>query len=160
MFEYFSRLLNIPLAIVRLNYACELRYGVLVDLAQRIAQGEPVELATGHFNVLWQGDANAMALRALAHVSTPPWIVNATGPEVLGVRAVCERLGELLNKSVRFVGTESPEALLSNAARGFQRLGTPRVGADELIEHVAGWVARGGRSLGKPTHFESRDGRF
>ena len=160
MFEYFSRLLNIPLAIVRLNYACELRYGVLVDLAQRIVRGEPVELEMGHFNVLWQGDANAMALRALAHVSTPPWIVNVTGPEVLSVRAVCERLGELLNKPVRFVGSESPEALLSNAARGFERLGTPRVGAGELIEHVADWVARGGRSLGKPTHFESRDGRF
>ncbi|HEV7224349.1 MAG TPA: NAD(P)-dependent oxidoreductase [Pirellulales bacterium] len=160
MFAYFSRSLDIPLAIVRLNYACELRYGVLVDLAQRVARGEPVELSMGHFNVIWQGDANAMALRALARVSTPPWIVNVTGPETLSVREVCRRFGELLQKPVRLVGEESAAALLSNASIGLAQLGPPRVNADELIERVADWVARGGRSLGKPTHFESRDGRF
>jgi nucleoside-diphosphate-sugar epimerase len=160
LFAYFSRALNIPMAILRLNYACELRYGVLVDLAQRIARGEPIDLTMGHFNVIWQGDANAMTLRALAHVSTPPWVVNMTGPETLSVRDVCIRLGELLGKPVRFSGIESPEALLSNASIGLARLGPPRVSAAELTGHVADWIARGGRTLGKPTHFESRDGKF
>jgi nucleoside-diphosphate-sugar epimerase len=160
LFAYFSRALNIPMAILRLNYACELRYGVLVDLAQRIARGEPIDLTMGHFNVIWQGDANAMTLRALAHVSTPPWVVNMTGPETLSVRDVCLRLGEVLGKPVRFSGSEAPEALLSNASIGLKRLGPPRVSAAELAEHVADWIARGGRTLGKPTHFESRDGKF
>lgn len=160
MFAYFSRSLNIPLAIVRLNYACELRYGVLVDLAQRVARGEPIELSMGHFNVIWQGDANAMALRALDRVSTPPWIVNVTGPETLSVREVCRRFGELLQRPARLVGEESAAALLNNASIGLAQLGPPRVSADELIERVADWVARGGRSLDKPTHFESRDGKF
>lgn len=160
LFAYFSRALNIPLAILRLNYACELRYGVLVDLAQRIARGEPIDLAMGYFNVIWQGDANAMTLRALDHVSTPPWVVNMTGPETLSVREVCLRLGELLGKPVHFSGSEAPEALLSNASIGLERLGPVRVSAAELAEHVADWIARGGRTLGKPTHFESRDGKF
>lgn len=160
LFAYFSRALNIPLAILRLNYACELRYGVLVDLAQRIARGEPIDLAMGYFNVIWQGDANAMTLRALDHVSTPPWVVNMTGPETLAVRDVCLRLGEVLGKPVRFSGSEAPEAWLSNASIGLAQLGPPRVSAAELTEQVADWIARGGRTLGKPTHFESRDGRF
>jgi nucleoside-diphosphate-sugar epimerase len=160
LFAYFSRALNIPLAILRLNYACELRYGVLVDLAQRISREEPIDLAMGHFNVIWQGDANAMTLRAFDHVSTPPWVVNMTGPETLSVREVCLRLGEVLGKPVRFSGSEAPEALLSNASIGLAQLGPPRVSAAELTEQVAGWIARGGRTLGKPTHFESRDGKF
>jgi len=160
MFAYFSRALKIPMAIVRLNYACELRYGVLVDLAQRIERGEMIDLAMGHFNVIWQGDANAMTLRALEHVSTPPWVVNVTGPETLSVRDVGRRLAELLGKPVRFAGGEAPEALLSNASIGLAQLGPPRVTAAELTERVADWVARGGRSLDKPTHFESRDGKF
>jgi len=160
LFAYFSRALNTPMAILRLNYACELRYGVLVDLAQRIVCGEPIDLAMGYFNVIWQGDANAMTLRALAHVSTPPWVVNMTGPETLSVRDVCIRLGELLGKPVHFSRSESTEALLSNASIGLERLGPPRVSAAELAEHVADWIARGGRTLGKPTHFESRDGKF
>jgi nucleoside-diphosphate-sugar epimerase len=160
LFAYFSRVLNIPLAILRLNYACELRYGVLVDLAQRISREEPIDLAMGHFNVIWQGDANAMTLRAFDHVSTPPWVVNMTGPETLAVREVCLRLGELLGKPVYLSGSEAPEALLSNASIGLARLGPPRVSAAELTERVADWIARGGRTLGKPTHFESRDGKF
>ena len=160
LLAYLCRKLKIPMAILRLNYACELRYGVLVDLAQRIVRGEPIELAMGHFNVIWQGDANAMALRALEFTSTPPWIVNVTGPETLSVREVCRRLGEWLGKPVRFSGSEAPEALLSNASMAWATLGPPRVTAAKLIEHVADWVARGGRTLDKPTHFESRDGRF
>ncbi len=160
LFEFFSRSLQIPMAIIRLNYACDLRYGVLVDLAQQIDRGQPINLAMGHFNTIWQGDANAMALAAFDHVSTPPWVVNLTGPELLSVRSVCQRLGELLGKPVQFVGSESPTALLSDPSRALERFGRPEVNADRLIEWVAGWIRRGGRTLNKPTHFESRSGRF
>jgi nucleoside-diphosphate-sugar epimerase len=160
VFEYFSRKFAIPMGILRLNYACELRYGVLVDIAQRVRDGQPVELGMGHFNVIWQGDANAMALRAFGRLATPPWVVNVTGPERLSVRAVGEQFGRLLGKPVRFAGTEARTALLSDARAGLGRLDPPRLPAQRLIEWVADWVARGGTSLGKPTHFESRDGRF
>ena len=160
MFEYFSQRHGTPGRIVRLNYAIDMRYGVLVDVAAKLQRGEPVDVTMGHVNVVWQGDANAMALRALDRVSTPPWIVNVTGPETLSVREVCRRFGELLQRPARLVGEESAAALLNNASIGLAQLGPPRVSADELIERVADWVARGGRSLDKPTHFESRDGKF
>jgi nucleoside-diphosphate-sugar epimerase len=160
VFEHFSCSLGIPVALIRLNYACDLRYGVLVDLAQRIAAGDTVDLNMGYFNTIWQGDANAMVLRAFDYVAVPPFVVNVTGPEMLSVRTVSERLARLMNKSVRFTGTEPATALLSNARHGLELLGPPRVSADQLIESVAHWVARGGRTLGKPTHFDVRDGRF
>lgn len=160
VFEHFSRSLGIPLAQIRLNYACELRYGVLVDLAQRIAAGETIDLSMGYFNTIWQGDANAMTLRVFDHLAVPPFVVNVTGPELLSVRTVSERMARLMNKPIRFSGAESPTALLSNAERGLQLLGPRRVTADQLIDWVAHWVARGGRVLGKPTHFEVRDGSF
>lgn len=160
LFEYFSRSQGTPLAIVRLNYACELRYGVLVDLAQRIQAGEPVDLSMGYLNTIWQGDANAMTLRALEQAASPPWTVNVTGAELLAVRSICDRLGELLDKLVRFTGVEADTAILSNVSRATELWGTPRVSVDQLLTWIADWVGRGGRSLGKPTHFESRDGRF
>jgi nucleoside-diphosphate-sugar epimerase len=160
VFEHFSRSLGIPVGLIRLNYACDLRYGVLVDLAQQIAAGETVDLSMGYFNTIWQGDANAMVLRAFDHVAVPPFVVNVTGPEMLSVRSVSERLARLMNNPVRFTGTEPASALLSNSHRGLELLGPPRVSADQLIEWVAYWVARGGRTLGKPTHFDVRDGRF
>jgi nucleoside-diphosphate-sugar epimerase len=160
MFEYFSRALHIPTALIRLNYACDLRYGVMVDLARRVWSGQPVDLTMGHFNTIWQGDANAWTLLAFEHVAVPPWIVNVTGPELLSVRAVCERFGRTMNKPVCFTWTESETALLSNAKRASERFRPPRVGADRLMEWVAHWVMRGGAHLGKPTHFESRLGRF
>jgi nucleoside-diphosphate-sugar epimerase len=160
IFEHFSRSFGTKVALVRLNYACELRYGVLVDLARRVWEGEKVDLGMGYFNTIWQGDANAMTLRAFDHVASPPWVVNVTGPERLSVRAVAERLGQLLGRPVRFEGGEAETALLSDARRGLEALGTPRVSAEQLIEWVAAWVAGGGRCLGKPTRFESRDGRF
>ena len=160
MFEYFSRSYGIPMMLLRLNYACELRYGVLVDLARRVWAGEEIGLGMAHFNVVWQGDANAMTLRAFEHTASPPRVINVTGPELLSVRSVCERLGQIMNRPVRFSGTEPDTALLSDARRGFELLGRPRVSADCLLEWVADWVARGGPNLGKPTHFESRDERF
>ena len=160
IFEHFSRTLGIRAVLVRLNYACDLRYGVLVDLAAKVLTGAPVDLSMGWFNTLWQGDANAMTLRCFDHAASPPLTVNLTGPERLNVRKTCERLGKLLGRQPVFVGTESPTALLSNARQAFSLFGLPRVDADQLLAWVADWLRKGGQTLRKPTHFEARDGRF
>lgn len=160
VFEYFSRHHGTCAAILRLNYATEMRYGILVDLAGRVARGEPVDLSMGYFNAIWQADANAMALAALAHASTPPFIVNMTGPEELSVRAVCMEFARRLGVDVAFTGREEDDALLSNGARGWALLGAPRVDAARMIEWIGDWTRRGGETLGRPTHFESRAGRF
>jgi nucleoside-diphosphate-sugar epimerase len=160
MFEYFSQTLLIPMAILRLNYATEMRYGVLVDLARTVAAGAPVNLAMGHVNVIWQGDANAAAVQAFTRLATPPLVLNVAGPEILSVRNVCEQFGDLLGKPPRFTGTEAPDALLNNASQCHHLFGPPRVGADQLIAWTAEWVRRGGPFLDKPTHFEARDGKF
>jgi hypothetical protein len=112
------------------------------------------------FNTIWQGDANAMTLRCLDHVASPPLVLNLTGPELLNVRECCEKLGRLLGRKPAFVGAQSPTALLSNARLALGLFGPPRVPADQLIEWVAAWVRQGGQTLNKPTHFEARDGRF
>jgi nucleoside-diphosphate-sugar epimerase len=160
IFEYFSEAGPTPTAILRLNYATEMRYGLLVDLAQQVAARRPIDLTMGYFNVIWQADANAMALAALAHAASPALIVNLAGPEELSVRATCEALAAHMDVPVRFTGREAPDALLSSGARGWSLLGRPRVDAAHLIGWTADWVGRGGGSLGKPTHFESRDGHF
>lgn len=160
MFEYFSGALGIPVALIRLNYACDLRYGVLVDIATKVWRGEPVDARMGWFNTIWQGDANALALLALEKCQSPAWIVNLTGPELVSVRDVAERFGARWAKPVKVDGAESADALLSDASRCRETLGMPGVCATELIEMVASWVERGGDLLGKPTHFESRDGKF
>jgi nucleoside-diphosphate-sugar epimerase len=160
MFEHFSRTDGTPTAILRLNYANEMRNGVLLDVAERVWNGRPVSLAMGHFNALWQGDANAMALCAFAHVKSPPFVVNLAGPETLSVRQVAEEFGRLLGRAVTFEGKEAADALLSNGELGYRLFGEPRVTAGQMIAWVADWVRRGGPTLGKPTHFETRDGRF
>jgi nucleoside-diphosphate-sugar epimerase len=160
IFEHFSRTLGIPLALLRLNYAIELRYGVLVDLAQRVWAGQPIHLAMGHVNVIWQADANAMVLQAFDHVASPPLVLNVAGPELLSVRRIAERFGRLLGRDVLLEGVEAPEALLSNGQLGHRLFGYPRVPVEAMIERIADWVQRGGESLGKPTHFEVRDGQF
>jgi nucleoside-diphosphate-sugar epimerase len=160
IFEHFSRTLNVPVAILRLNYASEMRYGVLADVARRVWEGRPVSLAMGCLNAIWQGDANAMTLCAFAHVASPPFVVNLAGPETLSVRRIAEEFGRLLDRPVTFEGEEAPEALLSNGQLGHRLYGYPRVPVRRMMEWLADWVRRGGASLGKPTHFESRDGRF
>jgi nucleoside-diphosphate-sugar epimerase len=160
MFGYFSRTLGVPVAIIRLNYAVDLRYGVLVDIARKVKAGEPVDLAMGYFNTIWQGDANAMTLRAFDHCAVPPRAFNVTGPSVVSVRQVCEQFGRLFGVAPKFTGTEADTALLSNAANAIAALGPLRVSLDELVGWVAEWVLRGGRLLTKPTHFEARDGKF
>lgn len=160
IFEHFSRTLNIPIAFIRLNYACEPRYGVLVDIAQQVWSNKPVDTTMGYLNTLWQGDANAMALQALERTATPPFVVNVTGPERLSVRGVAGQFGRILDKRLKFTGTEAQTALLSNASRAFQMFGPPRVNASQLIEMVADWIQHNRPTLNKPTHFETRDGKF
>ena len=160
LFQYFSRVHRTPMAILRLNYAADLRYGVLTDLSLRVFRREPIDLAMGYFNVIWQGDANAMAIAALAHVTSPPLVLNLAGREELSVRSVCRELARLMDVDVTFTGREASDALLSNGTRGWALLGVPRVGAATLMAWTAAWVRRGGEILGKPTHFESRSGRF
>jgi nucleoside-diphosphate-sugar epimerase len=159
-YEYCSRTFGIPIVLLRLNYATEMRYGVLVDLARRVWAGEPVDLTMGQLNAIWQADANAAALASFDHVSTPPLVLNIAGPEILSVRRVAEEFGQQFNKAVRFLGCESPDAILSNAQFAHRLFGYPRVTAGQMIAWIADWVARGGATLGKPTHFEVRDGKF
>jgi nucleoside-diphosphate-sugar epimerase len=150
-----------PTAIVRLNYAHDLRYGVLTDLALRVARGEPVNLAMGYVNVIWQGDANAFALAALAHASAPePFIVNVAGPSVLRVADLARALGARLGVEPTFDGEEKPDALLSDGSRMRALLDHAPLPLDTLLDWVADWVRRGGTLLGKPTNFDRRDGRF
>jgi nucleoside-diphosphate-sugar epimerase len=160
IFEHFSRTLGIPMVLLRLNYANELRYGVLVDLAQRIWVDQPIDLSMGQFNAIWQADANAMSLQAFASLSSPPTALNIAGPELLSVRRVALLFGELLGKQVAFEGVESADAILSNAQLSHRLFGYPRIGIRQMIEWIADWVRSGGTTLDKPTHFEVRDGNF
>lgn len=161
IFQYFSQKNSTPTVLLRLNYAVEMRYGVLVDIARQVFAGQPVDVSMGCFNVIWQGDANAQALQAFECAAKPQAaVLNITGPEILSVRRVAERFGALFNKSVTITGTEAPDALLNNAQLSHRLFGYPRVGAEQLIEWIAHWVQRGGSFLDKPTHFESREGKF
>ena len=160
VFEHFSRTHGTPMSIIRLNYACELRYGVLVDLATKIKDGQPIDVTMGSFNVIWQGDANAHALASLADCDSPPFAINVTGSEALSVRTISEQLAERMNLPVSFVGEESQSALLNNASISHSRYGLPEISVSELLNNVVEWVKRNGESLGKPTGFEVRDGKF
>ncbi|MFG0334467.1 MAG: NAD-dependent epimerase/dehydratase family protein [Maioricimonas sp. JB049] len=160
VFQHFSDVQKTATVLLRLNYACEFRYGVLVDLAEQVAAGTPIDLRMSYVNVIWQGDANARTLAALSLAQSPARLLNLAGPEILSVRNVCERLGELLGRAVQFVGTGHDDALLNNAAAANALWGPPRVEVDELLAGIAAWIGRGGERLGKPTHFEIRDGAF
>lgn len=160
MFEYAADRWGTPVALVRLNYAVDLRYGVLVDIAQRVRDDLPIDLGMGFVNVIWQGDANAIALASMAHAAAPPWIVNVTGPERLAVRDVATFFGHRFGRTPRLTGTESGDALLSNTDRMQSAIGAPAVGATALMSWVAEWLAGGGPTLARPTHFEQREGRF
>jgi nucleoside-diphosphate-sugar epimerase len=157
--EFFSRRNQTPAAVLRLNYAVELRYGVLRDIADRVYRREPLDLSMGWVNLIWQRDANARILGALAHAATPPLVLNLTGDKV-GIRNVAQRFGKIWDIEPRFIGTESDTALLSDPGRSYQLFGPPDVSLEQMIEWVAGWVGAGGKSLERPTHFEERHGRF
>lgn len=160
IFEHFSRVSGTKMTILRLNYATEVRYGVLVDVAERVHAGRPVPLSMGYLNAIWQGDASAMSLQSLAHATTPPNVINIAGPETLSVRRIAEDFGARFGKLAQFEGAEASDALLSNAQKSYQLFGRPRVSSDLLITWIADWVRRGGASLAKPTHFDDRAGRF
>lgn len=158
--EHASRSRGTPVAIVRLNYAVDLRYGVLVDLALKVARGDAVDLRMGFVNVIWQGDAAAQVIQCLLPAAIPPFVVNVTGPEVLSVRDVAHEFGRLCGRDPVFTGTESADALLSDTTRARSLWGLPSIPASRLLAWVADWVARGGVTLGRPTHFEQREGSF
>ena len=160
LIEYFSQTLGVPAVLIRLNYAVEMRYGVLVDLAQKVYGGQTVDLTMGYFNTIWQGEANARALCALPDASSPPLILNVTGPECLKVRDVCRQFAERMGKSVHFSGVEAGDALLSNADEAQRRYGPIHISSDQMIGWIAHWVTHRGPTLGKPTRFQVRDGKF
>ena len=149
-----------PLLIVRLFYATELRYGIMHDLGRKIHEDVPIDLAMGHVNQIWQGDANSYLARMFPFCSSPATILNLTGPDVLSVRSVSEMLGRQLERKPRFTGQESETALLGDARRLFDILGKPEMPAEKIADWVAHWIGTGGRSLDKPTGYESRTGRF
>lgn len=160
MFEYFSKKNNTETLIFRLNYAIDVRYGVLIELANTIRDNKPIDLTMGHVNVIWQPDVSEMAIRSLLHTTVPANIVNITGPETLSVRWLGERLAEAMGKDVTFVSEESPTALLSNASKSHKMFGYPKTNIREMIEYIATWVNNDGEQIDKPTHFQEREGKY
>ncbi len=160
MFDYFSNERGARVAQYRLNYAVEFRYGIVLDVAARILNGDSVDVTTGYVNVVWQRYANSVALRCLERAASPPAVLNVTGPETVSIRELATRLGNRMDRSVTFTGEEAPTALLSNAARCHDLFGPPDVDVNTIADWVADWLTRGGATLGKPTHFETRDGKF
>ena len=160
IFSYYAREFGTPVLLFRLNYAVDLRYGVLHDVATKVLNRQPIDVAMGHVNVIWQGDANARALQCLAHAESPTAAMNVTGRELVSVRELAMRFGELFGVSPEITGTEADTAWLSNASKSFDHFGEVSVSLDEMIQATAGWLQQGGASLGKPTHFETRDGKF
>jgi hypothetical protein len=160
IFTYFSQHNQTPMALLRLNYAIDLRYGVLVDLAKKIVDGEPVDVSMSAVNIIWQRDANSVCLRAFADCGVPPFVVNLTGPETLSLRWLATELGKRLGKDPVLVGAEQSTALLNNASLCHQRYGYPTVNPSMLMDWVAHWILQGGTLWTKPTKFQVRDGKF
>jgi nucleoside-diphosphate-sugar epimerase len=160
MFQYGAEAFGTPGVLLRLNYAAELRYGVLLDIGLKVFERRAVDVTMGMANVIWQGDANSACLQSLVHCQTPPLILNLTGPEALSVRWVAQEFGRRFGVEPKFTGEEASTALLSNSSRAIHLFGYPTVSPAEMIEWTAAWIGAGHALLGKPTHFETRDGRF
>lgn len=160
MFEHFSRTGGTKVSLIRLSYAIDMRYGVLHDVASAVQAGEPVQIDSGHCNVIWQGDANDIALQSLAHADNPPFVLNLSGPELLSVKRLGEKFGEKFGKAPVFDGKEQEKAWIVDTSLQQQLFGYPTVPLPRLIDWTAKWLEQGQRSLGKPTHFEVRDGAY
>lgn len=162
LFQYYSRsdTQANPTALLRLNYAHDLRYGVLTDIATKVWREEPVSLDVGYFNAIWQGDANAMCLHAFRHCESPSQAINLTSPDIYSVREVAEQFGKMFGRVPSFTGTEQSVALLSNTDRMLEKLGSPSVTLEKMMRWIGHWIQTGGRLLNKPTHFETRDGKY
>ena len=160
VFELYAERFGTRVAIVRLNYAIDLRYGVLVDIATKVKNGQPVSVDMGFVNVIWQGDANRIAIECLPHATVPPFVVNLTGSERLGVRTLAEWFGHRFGVEPQITGQERDDALLSNTGRMQSLFAPPSTSTSEMLDRVADWVEHGGALLGRPTKFEARDGKF
>ncbi len=160
VFGYYSDVNGVRVCLIRLNYAIDLRYGVLHDIARKVWRGEPVDVSMGWFNAIWQGDANNQALLCLEHCVSPSAILNITGPEIIPVRWVAQELAQALGKQPKITGMESETAWLNNSNKALSLFGSPRVSLSTMIQWTADWIKKGGRSLEKPTHFEVRDGKY
>nr|WP_114746624.1 NAD(P)-dependent oxidoreductase [Falsibacillus pallidus] len=160
IFTYFSHKHQTPVLLFRLNYAIDMRYGVLLEIAKQVNAGTPIDLSMGQVNVIWQGDANEYAIRSLLHCSSPPKTLNITGPEKVSVRWIAQQFGERLNKPVQFINEEKDTALLNNASKAHQLFGYPRVTLASMIDWTADWISEGGAMYNKPTHFQEREGVF
>jgi nucleoside-diphosphate-sugar epimerase len=160
MFEHGSHQRGTPVTILRLNYAVELRYGVLADIGQAVFQRQPIDLRMGFVNVIWQRDATSVCLRSFAHCQSPPLVLNLTGPETLSVRQIAEQFGRHFAVAPIFEFEESPTALLSDAAKVHEMFGCPEVKPTEIVAWTADWIRNEGPRLNKPTHFATRDGKF
>ncbi len=160
MFEHYSRTHGTKVALIRLSYAIDMRYGVLHDVASAVQAGEPVQIDSGHCNVIWQGDANDIALQSLARADNPPFVLNLSGPELLSVKRLGEKFGEKFGKEPVFAGKEQDKAWIVDTSLQQQLFGYPSVPLPRLIDWTANWLTKGQRSFGKPTHFEVRDGAY
>ncbi len=160
MFEYWSKQHKTRVCLIRLNYSVELRYGVLVDIALKVKSNEPIDLSMGYFNVIWQGDVNDMVLRSLEFCDSPAKILNITGGDILSVHEVALEFGKLFNVVPEFVNEEAKTALLNNSGQAFQLFGRPKVSTTQIIRWIAGWISEERETLGKPTHYEVRDGKY
>lgn len=160
LFQYFSNLHQTPVLIYRLNYANDVSYGVLLEIGKAVKSKKPINLNMGHVNVIWQGDANEIALRALHHCAVPAKLLNVTGPETAAVRWIANEFGNLFAEPPIFTGEEQATALLSNAAESFRLFGYPRVALKQMIRLLARWIEEGGKTINKETHFQERKGKF
>ena len=160
MFEFGSIRNKTEVALIRLNYSVEMRYGVLVDIALKVKNNQPVDLTMGHFNVIWQGDMNEFVLRSLEHAASPARVLNITGPEIISVREAATEFGKLFGIAPIFENSESPTALLNNSSKAFNLFGKPKTPVKQVMKWIAQWISEERPLLGKPTHFEVRDGKY
>ncbi len=160
IFQYSSLKYNTPILIYRLNYANDTSYGVLLEIAKSVKENKPVDLSMGNVNIIWQGDANEIAIRALHHCNVPSKILNVTGPEIVSVRWLAEQFGKMFGQAPQFINEEQPAALLSNAAESFRLFGYPKTPLKQIMELLVEWINQGGKTINKPTHFQEREGQF